>query len=510
MLTLLAKTLTASILGIEAKFVDVEAYLSSGLPAFDLVGLPAPSVKESKERVRAAIRNSGFKFPFERITVNLAPADLRKDSPLFDLPIAVSLLGASAQVPEESLKKVALAGELSLNGDLRKVNGILSIASALAEKNFDGVLILPSANAAEAALISSVNVYGMNNLQEVVSFLNGDKNHTRVKSNISDFALSPEDGETDFAEVKGQESAKRALEIAAAGNHNVLLSGPPGSGKTMLARRLPSILPPLSLQESLDVSRIYSVAGLLPQERPLIVNCPFRQPHHSATVTALIGGGRIPRPGEVSLAHHGVLFMDEFPEYSRESLEALRQPLENRSVTIARSIVSLTFPAAFILVAALNPCPCGFRNDPSRVCRCDSRALQRYRSRVSGPLLDRIDIQVELRKVSYDKIEKNTLAESSKAIRQRVQRVRKIQNKRFKMSKTNASMSNRDLQHFCKLPSDAVSLLRRAYNQLGLSMRAHNRILKISRTIADLEGAEQIKTAHVAEAIQYRTLDRKI
>ncbi|NMA92308.1 MAG: YifB family Mg chelatase-like AAA ATPase [Firmicutes bacterium] len=510
---MLAKVYSCALLGIEGIPLEIEVDLSGGLPAFELIGLPDPAVREARERVRSAIKNSGFEFPLRRITVNLAPADLKKEGTGFDLAIAVGILVATGQIPQnELLKSTVLVGELSLEGTLRPVPGALAIAASVASnRQLRGYTIcLPEINSTEAALISAVTVIGIRSLKQLTSYLCHEINLPVVKPSIEKL-LEPPITNLDFSEVRGQETAKRALEVAAAGAHNILLYGPPGSGKTMLARRLPTILPSPALDEMLEITRIHSVAGCLAPHQPLVTCRPFRTPHHSASAAGIIGGGKIPRPGEVSLAHRGVLFLDELPEYNRNILEALRQPLEDRRVTVTRVSASLTYPCDFMLVASMNPCPCGNFGDPIRECRCNPSIIQRYRSRLSGPLLDRIDIQIEVPRVKYDQLEKDRPIERSPAIRNRVKRARQRQEERFKNLKilTNSQMSSRQTVDFCPLSSEAKDLLRRSYQQLGLSMRAHDRLLKVARTIADLEGAETIKLNHIAEAIQYRSLDRQ-
>lgn len=509
---MLAKTFSCAVLGIDGFPVEVEVHISSGLPAFELIGLPDPSVREAKERVRSAIKNSGLEFPFERITVNLAPADLKKEGSAFDLAIAVGILASTGQIPNgEQLEQTVLAGELSLDGKVRRISGALPMASALGQvTNFQGCqMIVPADNAPEASLIDKIGVRGAQSLEEIIAHFNGQIEIPRHEPDLENLASPPPEG-TDLSEVKGQENAKRALEVAAAGGHNLLFYGPPGTGKTMLAKRLPTLLPEPSLDEMLEITRIYSVAGLLKPDRPLVTWRPFRSPHHSSSTAGVIGGGRIPRPGEVSLAHRGMLFLDEIPEFNREVLESLRQPLEDREVTVTRSAATLKYPADFVFAASMNPCPCGNHGDPRHQCRCSHYQIQKYHSRLSGPLLDRVDLQVEVPRLEYSELEKNTSSETSAQVRKRVEKTRQLQRERFKKTKvrTNAEMSSRQVQKHCTLEEEARQMAKDAFNRLGLSMRAYDRILKVARTIADMNGCEVIQPDHLAEAIQYRSLDR--
>ncbi len=507
---MLARVHSGSLLGIDAHPVEVEVDIYPGTPFIAVVGLPDNAVKESIARVKSAIVNSGYPFPARRMTVNLAPAALKKEGSGFDLPIALGTLAALDLLPAEKVEDYMVVGELSLDGRVKPVRGALSIALAARELKFKG-LILPEANVGEAAVVEGVDIIGVSSLLTTTGFLMGRVALEPAKLSKEEHEAALGEYPIDFSEIKGQEFAKRAVEVAASGGHNILMIGPPGAGKTMMSQRLPTILPAPVFEEAVETTKIYSSAGLLGQNGSLITVRPFRSPHHTVSDAGLIGGGRIPRPGEVSLAHNGVLFLDELPEFRKNVLEVLRQPLEDGVVTISRSQMAVTFPARFMLVAAMNPCPCGYRGDPKHQCNCHIQAVQRYWSKISGPLLDRIDIHVEVPSVDWKDMTGRAEGESSKSIRQRVNEARRIQLQRLKGTGiySNAQMNNRHLKKFCPLDSESAVVLQRAVDMLGLSARAYHRVLKIARSIADLEGAPDIKAPHVAEAIQYRTLDRK-
>ncbi len=499
--------LSAATLGIDAYPVHVEVDTDRSLPTFTVVGLPDSAVRESKERVLAAIKNAGYQWPRRKVTINLAPADRKKEGSAFDLPIAVGVLAASGQIKPLGLAEFALLGELSLNGSVRPVHGMLPMASSLHQQGLYG-MIVPTQNAREAAIANGPLVYGVSSLSEAIGILTGDAHQRPYELNVEEVFRSNANYGVDFADVRGQDHAKRALEVAASGGHNLLMVGPPGSGKTMLARRLPTILPAPTLQEALATTKIHSVAGVLPPGQALVATRPFRAPHHTVSDAGLIGGGAYPRPGEVSLSHHGVLFLDELPEFRRNVVEALRQPLEDHAVTITRAQTAIAYPADFTLVAAMNPCPCGYLGDARHTCTCSPAAIRRYRTRISGPLLDRIDIHIEVPALAYDDLANKQGGEDSAQILQRVNAARQRQLDRFAGELfCNAQMSTRHIRRHCSLDAAGQALLEKAMTRLGLSARAYDRILKVARTIADLADAP-IQSQHLAEAIQYRALDR--
>ncbi len=523
---MLANINTCTVSGVEAVPVSVEIYMREGqLPGICTVGLPDASVRESKDRIFAAMSNSGYPFPLHRITINLAPANLRKEGTAFDLPIAVSMLKAMGVIRRQNLQDTVIVGELSLDGKIRPVRGVLPIAAGMMKFGWRKIIV-PVENVREAAIVDNIQVFGVRDLKETVEFINQEISLEPCKSPSVDLSDSEMSIPRDLSDVRGQEYAKRAMEVAAAGGHNLLMIGPPGSGKTMLARRIPTILPALTLDESLQITKIHSITGLLNRNRGIVTARPFRTPHHSISDAGLIGGGSYPMPGEVSLAHHGVLFLDELSEFRRHVLEVMRQPLEDGQVTIARAQMTLTYPARFMLVAAMNPCPCGWRTHPEKMCRCTPHQIERYLNRISGPLLDRIDIQIEVPPVQFRDLTRDRDGEPSSVVRKRVETARAIQLDRFEYHRTggnpespadqenrqlfaNAQMGAREIRDFCRLDTASGQLIEKAMQSLGLSARAYHRILKVARTIADLDAARDIKPQHIAEAIQYRALDRK-
>lgn len=507
---MLARVFSSLLFGIDASIVEVEVDMVFGLPLFTIVGLPDTAVRESKERVRAALRNAGFKFPTKKITVNLAPANIKKEGALYDLPVAVAILCAEGIIDVNLVKDYMLIGELSLDGRIKPVIGALSIAVLASDKGFKGLLI-PASNATEAGLIKDINIYGVESLSQVISFFNNNLKLNSSRTDVGSFLSEPDIYAEDLSDVKGQDYAKRALEVAAAGGHNILMIGPPGSGKTMLAKRFTTILPDMNFNEVIETTKLYSLTGSLNRDMPLLAVRPFRVPHHTISYAGMAGGGHIPRPGEISLAHNGVLFIDELPEFRRDVLEVLRQPVENGYITVTRSAGSVTYPCKFILVCAMNPCPCGHFMDYGKECKCTAHQIQRYRNKVSGPLLDRIDMHISLPSVSLREMMSSRTGEPSVNVRNRVNKVRRVQRERYYNEKgvsSNAEMKGHHVDKFCRLNQAGMEILETAINRLGLSARAYDKVLKVSRTIADLDSREDILPQDISEAIGYRALDR--
>lgn len=506
---MITKVKSCGLIGLDGYIVDVEIDIAMSMPSFDIVGLPDAAVKESKERVRSAVKNSGYSFPARRITINLAPAHIKKEGSIYDLPMAVAFLKASGQIEYDDDECVFI-GELSLGGDVQSAAGVLPMVIAAKESGAKRAYV-PAKNAAEAAVVKGIDIIAMESLSSLCAHLCGKEKIAPYRIDIEKYFKNKDKNQIDFSEVKGQENAKWALEIAAAGNHNVLMIGSPGSGKSMLAQRLPTILPDMSFEEALEVTKIHSIAGTLSDECAMITRRPFRHPHHTISAIGLSGGGNVPRPGELSLAHNGVLFLDELPEFAKNVLEVMRQPLEDGSVTIARVSATLTYPCNVMFVASMNPCRCGYYGDPSGRCTCSERDVDRYLSKISGPLLDRIDLHVEVAPVKYNDLESTAPAESSEQIKKRVDRARKIQYERYKDYNiySNSQLTPAMINTFCRLDSAGKEIIKKAFDNLGLSARAYNRILKVARTIADLDESENIKAVHIAKAIQFRSLDRK-
>ncbi len=509
---MLAKIYSAAVYGIDAYEVEIEVNAGGGPPVIVIVGLPDTAVKESRDRVTTAISNSGYYWPRGRTTINLAPADIKKEGPSFDLPIALGMIAVSEDLDGSTLENFSFVGELALNGAVRPVKGVLPVAIE-ARRRGKKALFVPEANAREAAMVAGIDVYGVQNLRQTFAFVRGETELEPTRGDLTQFFATHQSYDVDFADVKGQGHVKRAIEVAVSGGHNLLMVGPPGSGKSMLSKRIGTIIPPMSLEEAIESTKIHSIAGMLNGEKAFVATRPFRSPHHTISDVGLLGGSAIPTPGEVSLAHHGVLFLDELPEFKRSTLEVMRQPLEDGKVTISRAAGSLTFPSEFMLVAAMNPCPCGYFGDLKRECRCSPVQVQRYRQRISGPLLDRIDLHIEVPAVEYKDISSTRTEEGSAAIRERVAQARERQHARFgtdAKTNCNARMGPRLIKQHCKLSDDSQELIRIAMTELNLSARAYDRILKVSRTIADLARAEDITSEHVSEAIQYRTFDRTL